>query len=383
MTVHVGRLDTKSSVLSRLLGLVCEQLQLTDTQYDAATSAYMSVGRWLAAEESPLAMYRPDVSPQGSVAIGTTVKPRESEEFDVDLVLLLHRDPNHVLPNVVFDEVVKRMKAHATYAPMLDVQERCLVLNYAGQFCLDILPACPNPVVGGTALLIPDREQKMWIPTNPRGYINWFADKALNTVMEKRAQLSVRPLPPNVEAEDKTALQRMVQLFKRRRDVHFEGSLASPRSIVLTTLCGETYSGSIDVADAIDSSLGTILSRAQMSKVVPIVPNPSVHGENLAADWQDDSRLYQHFLNFVMTFQSDMRKLREDQSAEKIAQRLSEMFDPRDTGIVKRAFETYTGQYAAARGTGIIRMSKTSTTLTTAASSIPSISIPKNTFYGS
>jgi hypothetical protein len=56
----------------------------------------------------------------------------------------------------------------------LERLKRCLRLNYAGAFHLDILPACPNDRLGGGAILVPDRKLECWKDSNPKGFAEWF-----------------------------------------------------------------------------------------------------------------------------------------------------------------------------------------------------------------
>jgi len=194
-------LDRPTGQLDQVLELVCVELQLTDTQYDAAERSYTTVGEWLGDPDGRLAIASPEVFAQGSMALGTTVKPREREEFDVDLVCLVEADWRLLSPVMLYDLVRDRLREHATYAKMLVEKDRCLRLDYAGQFHLDIIPACPAPKVGvdwgGLAIVIPDKRREQWIATNPRGFEEWFASRAMPAQLE-RVAMSVKPLPANL-----------------------------------------------------------------------------------------------------------------------------------------------------------------------------------------
>jgi hypothetical protein len=88
----LAALSTTSERIDDLLFRITEKLQLTDTQYDQATQSYGAICNWLDADDSPLRPYRPQLYPQGSVSLGTTVKPRQRDEYDVDLVCQLSID---------------------------------------------------------------------------------------------------------------------------------------------------------------------------------------------------------------------------------------------------------------------------------------------------
>jgi hypothetical protein len=85
--------------------------------------------------------------------IGTTIRPWRGEEFDLDIVCQLHDCDNHA-PLTVYNAVADRLRDHTSYRTLLEPKDRCLRINYAGNFHLDIIPACPN---AGAALKVPDR----------------------------------------------------------------------------------------------------------------------------------------------------------------------------------------------------------------------------------
>ena len=72
--------------LEFMLGQVAETLQLTPTQRRLAEERYGGIASWLAGSDSPLGSLRPRLYPQGSMSLGTTVRPRKSVEYDLDVV---------------------------------------------------------------------------------------------------------------------------------------------------------------------------------------------------------------------------------------------------------------------------------------------------------
>lgn len=122
---------------------VCRLLELTPTQYREAETKYRAVGRWLADSDSLLAFWEPEIYPQGSMLLGTTVRPYGRNEYDLDLVCQIHYCAQQP-PMTIYKWVHERLSAHETYKEMLEPLKRCLRLNYAGDFHLDILPAWPE-----------------------------------------------------------------------------------------------------------------------------------------------------------------------------------------------------------------------------------------------
>ena len=158
---------TPNADLDYLLAEVAAALQLTPEQYRLAGEHYLAVGDWLAAPGSILAKFRPRIYPQGSMALETTVRPKGRDEYDLDLVCQML--PTGMSALNVYNEVYGRLMANRMYAPMVEKKNRCVRLNYAHQFHLDIIPAEPDQVVGGDAIRVPDRDLRDWTPSNPRG----------------------------------------------------------------------------------------------------------------------------------------------------------------------------------------------------------------------
>ncbi len=105
-----------NGILDKLFEEICDSVQLTDTQFELAEGHYFAVGEWLAAKESPLAIYKPRIYPQGSVRHKTTVKPLARQEHDLDLICLLEL-PFGTFPDprTVFDLVAMRLRQNGLY----------------------------------------------------------------------------------------------------------------------------------------------------------------------------------------------------------------------------------------------------------------------------
>lgn len=375
-------LESINGQVDHLLTRLCIELAISDTQHARATSAYSSLGEWLGADGSPLHIYDPRIFPQGSIPLGTTVKPRKREEFDADLVCVLQTKPHLVTPAGIYQSVLDRVMEHELYKTMVEPCERCVRLNYEHQFHLDIVPAVPSPIFSATAIVIPDATKTGWQTTDPEGFLRWFKSKqvvAVRALAEKRAD--VQPMPDNGDPEEKTTLQRAVQLWKRRRDVYFDGSDLAPKSILLTTLAGTHYGQELVSTDAVINLMDRLLAAAKNTADVPEVFNPSNPGENLARHWKEDPHAYRAFLAFCLDFREGMRRLLAQTDTVEIAAVLQELFDPADGGMVKRAVSAYTEEFQKARESGAVRMYKGGA-LTTTAAATSTLSIPKNNFFG-
>jgi hypothetical protein len=120
-----------------ILELVCQALELTASQYDLAKSRYESVGSWLAESANAL-LATATIYPQGSVALGTTVKPLARDEHDVDLICFVRGLDVNLPPAALKYAIGQRLRENAHYRDRLEEMARCWRLKYQNDFHLDI-----------------------------------------------------------------------------------------------------------------------------------------------------------------------------------------------------------------------------------------------------
>lgn len=169
--------SVRKSQLVGILETVCQELELSDTQYKTAESRYKAVGDWLFSSENAL-FHGAEIYPQGSFAIRTTVKPMGSEEHDLDLVCHVPKFSPTAQPSELKRLIGDRLRDNATYSSMLEEKSRCWRITYANEFHLDITPSTYNPACARGGELVPDKKVNRWKPSNPRGYRSWFEDRA-------------------------------------------------------------------------------------------------------------------------------------------------------------------------------------------------------------
>jgi hypothetical protein len=307
------------------------QLELTPTQYKDAEQRYGAVGKWLLDTGSPLAIYDPEIYPQGSMLLGTTVRPQGRIEYDLDLVCQLHSCANQP-PMVIYHWVHDRIADHETYRAMLEKLKRCVRLNYAGDFHMDILPACPNDEVGNAAIVVPDCKLICWMHSNPKGFAEWFFEQCRrrDELSERALKGAVEPMPSPVPSAFKFPLQRVVQLMKRHRDLYFHGGRDIARSVILTTLAGMFYRGERSLSMAMDGVLDGIAAALAAHPNVPRIENPVHPAENFADTWDEDK--YEKFKAYIANFRRGLKAvlyptaLDEQRGLEKSTGPLTELF---------------------------------------------------------
>lgn len=369
--------ESRTSLLDDLLNRVCIELEITKTQRENAETTYHAVGKWLAGEGSPLVKMNPNIYAQGSLRIDTTVKPKGNSEFDLDLVCEFSSQPTNSNPLATLKMIETRLREHGTYTNMVEPKKRCIRLNYAGNYHMDILPAYPDPRLHDGCLLVPDREAREWKESAPKIFASWFEQCCQHKLfLEKSA--SIEPFPDYDLPQDKPTLKRIVQLIKRYRDVKYKDNPAlAPISVVLTTLAGMVYEGTYCVSEGIGLMLRRIKADIPTNDRIRVL-NPSNTAEDFSEKWDNDPDLYSEFLNWIDGFLSDWNRLQSLQSNTEVADELKKLFGEE---VAMPAMEKHAAYMEHLRESGKLGVSKSSIMLT-GITSPSSVAIGKNTFYG-
>ena len=206
-------------IYERFFNEIASQLDLTKIEEETIIKSYETIGIYLR-NSCYLSSYTPNVFPQGSMRIGTTVKPLKTNDYDVDLVCELTKNYFALSPKNVKGLVGKALK-NGKYVTQLDEEHgRCWTLKYKASppYHLDILPGVTRVGDKVNATKKDNNGNYNWLPTNPKGFANWF----LNLYTHKK----IFDEDMGVEKLDtygvRNPLQRAVQLIKRHRDVYFE-----------------------------------------------------------------------------------------------------------------------------------------------------------------
>jgi hypothetical protein len=372
--------ETFNDQLDDLLIRICEKLQISETQHKQAEDRYGAVGKWLSQNDSALSEYNPLIYPQGSLQFGTTVRPLAYQEYDVDLVCELKIDHEKSDPVAVLNAIEGRLKENKTYQSMIEKKNRCVRLNYANEFHMDILPGCPNGGDKNGKLKVPDRELQEWKDSNPKGYAAWFQGKVelYKATVIKAAAENVEPFPAHEPLERKLPLKRTVQLIKRCRDISFKNDEKSaPISIVLTTLAGHYYVGQISVNEALKYTLNRIVTDIPSDRRL-VVLNPTNMDEDLSERWDNEIESYLKFVKWVNEFNSAWETINKAHGIQNIAKILKEMFGET---VTDEALKEQTRIIESARKQNLLGVAAGAGILSSK-SRTNSIPVKKNTFYG-
>ncbi len=391
--LNIGLLPTTHAVNAALLARLAANLDLTQTQYERARSAYEAVSQVLAADDRP-ALKHSRIVPHGSFALGTVIRPvNEEDEFDVDLICRLQETAS-LEPAQAKQLVGSCLKADARYATKTEEKRRCWQIKYAGEFHLDVAPVVPATNSGDW---IPDRDLKRWMPTNPEGYAQWFnalADAARTERLEETRVIKADIEPFPVDPADRGWLRRLIQLLKRHRDI-WKNSLPpthidfAPISIVITTLAGYTFarirgemrlSNPFELLQAIVKEMPAEMMRLKQKdesgREVWSLPNPSHPSENFANRWNEAAEWVEAFFSWCTALEGMFDTLEKSEGIDESIGELQKSFGERVANAAGRDYGDYIRK---ARETGNLKLTKAGLAASAAVAGTP---VRQHTFYG-
>ena len=241
------------------------------------------------------------VERQGSYALRTIIKPVENREYDADILVFMDykrgKDPAEYI-----NEVYECLRENGTYEGMVHRKTRCVYIDYAGDFHLDIVPCIE---VGGQRYVC-NRESNEFAPTDGTGYRDWFNNK--NRITNGN-------------------LKRVTRLLKFMRD--HKGNFTAP-SILLTTLIGNTVNdleGDINfktVPDALATVCTRINGFLQANPEQPEIRNPMLPDETFTRHW--DATKYRNFREKFDVYTRRVVDAHNETDPQKSAQKWRQLF---------------------------------------------------------
>ena len=311
--------EDKKAFLDDMLKRITEALQLNETRRKLVEERYKSVSTFI--EESPGLFFGAKIYSQGSYRLGTTVKPRQGEEYDLDFVVQIHENWKVLSFSEVYNSFKDLIESDDRWKDLVIEKTRCIRLNYADEFHMDIISTCTENIHGDiNRIMVPDRAEHCWGISNPEGYALWFEKKyiAQRNIylsdfypgMEFRAALDLPKDDPNYL---KQPLQHATQLIKRYRDVYFENQMdMAPSSIVLTTLVAKMYEGENSIYETIQKVVERFRMAVETEKLYYRqfhVSNPVLPDEIFTKEWDKNPKLFEAFVLFMKSLSEFWEKL--------------------------------------------------------------------------
>lgn len=349
----------KKGVLEEMI----DQLDLPEYVVEKTIHRYKSLGEWFNRENSSFKDVDINIFPQGSFALGTTIKPiAAQEEYDLDMGCKV------VIPNFKSLFTQKQLKEMVgteleSYRVAkgikqgLEEKHRCWRLEYMDEikFHLDIVPCIPlnndkqsvykkqledafnyeeflNKSVVEAAINITDDRldnysvvSQDWNISNPEGYLKWFESRMTTGNFGLYNRSAITPVPIY---NRKTILQRCIQLLKRHRDNMFGENDSKPISIIITTLAARAYSGELNLEEALINLLENMPT--YINPITPRVSNPVNPNEDFTDRWDTSEGkkldLEGNFKNWLLQAKIDFNNLLKTESYETASLILNDKF---------------------------------------------------------
>lgn len=301
--------EEQKNYINKLYEYIVDEISISDTMLDKAIKSYDAVGKWLGDCDPSLDV---KIMPQGSVNLGTVIKPiSDEDDYDIDLVCLL-KNGGEMKASEIKEIVGRRLKEHKTYNEMLeDEGKRCWTLRY-DEFHMDILPSVPK-----NHLYIEPEKTEIRLThkldngsyidkfSNPAKYKLWFEDRMKTVLLESKRTFAMKN---QVEIDDvptysvRTPLQKAIQLLKRHRDISFANDKegVAPISIIITTLAARAYNNETNVYDALNGILSRMayyIEKDESGKYK--ICNPVMEEENFADKWAIEPEKAKAFFDWL------------------------------------------------------------------------------------
>ena len=268
-----------------------DEVNLTQSRLDRLNTSVGAVDAYL---KDHLTGYQ-KMERQGSYALGTLIKPvDDNDEYDADIQIVMNPNPKWQAKDYI-NEVHRALKENQNYSDKLRIKTRCVTIDYAGDFHLDIVP---RVTIGGRYYVCNRIDNKVE-ETDGIGYRDWFNEQ--NRIAGGN-------------------LKRVVRLLKYLRD-HKNNYTA--KSILLTTLAGNTIKPTDEGNEAVGTAadtLVTILTRMddylQQHSYMPEIRNPVLPTETFNRHW--DQTKYANFRGRVHSHALAAKRAKEASSGDSI-----------------------------------------------------------------
>lgn len=234
-----------------------------------------------------------DLIPAGSWAHRTIIKPvGATDEFDAD-VLLYITENSAWQPKDYVEELHRVFRASSTYTEIAQRKTRCVRINYAGDFHLDVVPYLER---GGHVITnrLEPAGMGRFEASNPEGFNAWIEDR---------------------QRFSRGTFVKVVRLVKYLRDYK---NTFSCKSIILLTLLGQqvTESDALVLTDPyadVPTALNTIMGKlaASLPATMPPVLDPAGTGDNFSERYRD-SWDYPNFRARMIAYADKIRRAYEE-----------------------------------------------------------------------
>lgn len=241
------------------------------------------------------------ITPQGSYAQKTIIKPPKDKDFDVDILLQLQGNDKWE-PKDYVQNLFTVFSNNDKYKKITDINTRCVTINYKGDFHVDLVPC----VELQGKIYITNKDENKWEQTNPQAYTQWLMNK---------------------NASAYNYLIKTIRLFKYLRDIKENFSV---KSILLNTLLGNCVNNSEVQADFknLTTAFIIVFQRLdvflQSNTSVPKITNPTLSIEDFNRHW--DQKKYSNFRDKINVYFNKAKEAYDEGNKSKSIQIWQDVF---------------------------------------------------------
>ena len=267
-------------LLDHFASFLKDEVNLNQTRIDRLKGHVEAIQNFLRGSHYDTQILR--FSPQGSWAHKTIIKPQSRKEFDADLVIFMNRH-DEWSPKEYVNNLYHIFNSSDRYKEKVSRRTRCVVLDYAGDFHLDMVPCVVDDGFYDTTFEVCNRNKDIFEVTASEAYTSW---------LEGRNTWAGRNM-----------LRHSIRVLKYLRDI--KGTF-SVKSILLTTLVGNcVYSSDVshqahlfsDLPTSLQTLIGRLDSCLQAHSEMPLVRNPVLPEETFTRHWNQAK--YENFSECV------------------------------------------------------------------------------------
>ena len=352
-----SRTDPWANLAEQLLAAVANKIELPPSALRSLNERRYALEKHLERDGSPLKGRVCLFYPQGSVAIGATIKAKRRDEgFDIDIMVELdgvNLNPCETL-DVLYDAV--RGDPGSRYYQMTKRQTRCVTVKYKDDnIHVDLTPSelvdptDPRHSVIFHAKPEESRDNHRRVPTNSYAFVNGYNEKfpvdtkfeveysrwSTDDEREVRRILneadSQPALPHPVVLGGKSAVTVALQLLKRYRNIRWEKrEERMPPSVMLSCLAYEIAEPGRSISEnlaVIACHIHGRLTSARRNGELIQVRNPFLAADNFTDRWPESHADQDLMINEMAHFGKLLAELlTEGTSLERCRKILQEMF---------------------------------------------------------
>ena len=284
-----------------------EVVNLNQTRIKTLEERVVSVQKFLSNADYDATIKR--YSPQGSWAQGTIIRPpKERNEFDADFLVIVEEVEDWE-PKEYVNALYRAFSASSRYEDKARHKNKCVRLDYAGDFHLDVVPCIERELYGENWHWVLDRDSNEEERSEPEEYTAWQRERN--------------------DWVGRNMLRKVIRLAKYLRDIKTNFSV---KSIVLTTLLGQRVtqfdefdqSCFVDVPTSLQTLFGRLDDWLQGHIWVPPVPNPVLPEQDLSLHWTQEQ--YTNFRSMIHKYRGWIDDAFEEEDKEKSLRKWRKVF---------------------------------------------------------